>query len=47
MQDVGLAAVNDRVPGVVASLTAYDDVGIRRQDIDDLSFPFVTPLRAD
>ena len=47
MQDVGFAAVNDRVTSVIPSLTAHDDVGVRRQDIDDFSFPLVTPLRAD
>ena len=47
VQDVGFAAVNDGVTSVVTALTAHDDVGVRGQDIDDFSFPFITPLRAD
>ena len=37
----------DRVAGVVAALIAGDDVELRRQQIDDFSFAFVAPLRAE
>src|SRR5437588_13073447 len=47
VQNVGLAAMNDGVAGVVTSLTAHNDVGVCRQEIDDFSFPLITPLRAD
>ena len=55
MQDAGrdqpqheLRAVDiHRVPGVVAALIARDDVEARRQQVDDLAFAFVAPLRAE
>ena len=47
MQNVFLAAMNDGVPGVVAALTAHNDVGVGGKNIDDLPLPFVAPLRAD
>ena len=37
----------DGVAGVVSALIARDDVEARRQQIDDLSFAFVAPLRAE
>src|SRR6516225_6031654 len=33
--------------GIVAALESHDDVGLFRQPIDDLAFPFVAPLGAD
>jgi hypothetical protein len=33
------------VTGVVAALESDDDVGILREEIDDLAFAFVSPLR--
>ena len=39
--------MNDCVAGIVASLTADDNVGLRRKDIDDLSFAFIPPLGSD
>src|SRR5207302_869486 len=47
MQNVFLAAMNDGVASVVATLTAHDDVGVGGKHVDDLSLSFVTPLRAD
>jgi hypothetical protein len=44
----GFLAVNDEgVARVVAALEADDDVGIVGEEIDDLSFAFVSPLGAD
>ncbi len=37
----------DGVAGVVAALIPRDDVEARRQQIDDLAFAFVAPLRAE
>src|SRR4029078_5854840 len=42
-----LAAGDDRVPGVRAALVAADEVGVLRQQVDDLALAFVPPLRAD
>ena len=47
MQDVFGAAMNDRVSGIIAALAADDDVGLGREHVDDLPFPFIAPLRAD
>ena len=47
MENVFFAAMNDGVAGVVAALTADDDVGVSGQDIDDFAFAFIAPLRAD
>ena len=47
MQNVFRAAMDDGVAGVVPALAAHDDVGLRGQDIDDLAFAFIAPLRAD
>ena len=47
MQNVFFTAVNDGVPGVVAALTADDDVGVPGKDVDDFAFAFIAPLRAD
>ena len=55
MQDAGrnqaqdeLRAVDvDRVAGVVSALIARDDRKVRRQQIDDLAFAFIAPLRAE
>ena len=41
------AAVNDGVTGVVAALTADDDIGVPGKDVDDFAFAFIAPLRAD
>ena len=46
VQDEFLAVHVDRVPGVVSALIASDDRESRGHEIDDLAFPFVTPLRA-
>jgi hypothetical protein len=35
------------VSGVVTPLIAGDDRKVPRQEIDDLAFPFVTPLRTE
>jgi hypothetical protein len=43
-----LAAVRvDRVPGVVTTLIPRDNREVRGQQIDDLAFAFVSPLRAE
>ena len=37
----------DGMPGVVSPLIACDDGDIRRQQVDDLAFPLVPPLRTN
>src|SRR5215210_1021881 len=32
---------------IVATLESHDDVGLLRQPVNDLAFPFVAPLSAD
>ena len=44
---VGLVSDDDRVAGVRAALVAADEIGVLREEVDDLSLPFVAPLRAD
>ena len=47
MENVFFTAVNDGVPGVVATLTADDDIGVPGKDVDDFALAFIAPLRAD
>ena len=47
MQNVGRAAVNDGVAGVVTALAADNHIGLACQHIDDLALSFVAPLRAN
>src|SRR5262245_51228834 len=42
-----MAANNDCMTCVMTALIARDDVEMRRQEIDDLAFSFVSPLRTD
>src|SRR5262245_26569011 len=42
-----MAANNDCMTCVMTALITRDDVEMRRQEIDDLAFSFVSPLRAD
>ena len=44
---VGGVAHHQRVPGVVATLEAHDNIGPARQPVDDLAFAFIAPLGAD
>ena len=44
---VRLAVGDDGVAGVRAAVVAAHEVGVLRQQIDDLPLPFVAPLRAD
>jgi hypothetical protein len=39
--------MNDRVPGVIAALASDNNVSLGREHIDDLSLPFIAPLRPD
>jgi len=43
---VGLALGDDRVPGVRTALIAADDVGVLREQVDDLALALVAPLGA-
>ena len=43
----GLAVADDRVAGVVAALEADDHVRPLREQVGDLSLPFIAPLGAD
>jgi hypothetical protein len=55
MQDPGgnqsynrlLAADDERMAGVTATLEACDDVSFTCQEINNFSFPFISPLDAD
>jgi len=47
MQNVFFTAVDDGVSGVVATLTADDDIGVPGKDVDDLALAFIAPLCAD
>ena len=44
---VRLAVGDDRVAGVRAALVAADEVGVLREQVDDLALALVAPLRAD
>ena len=44
---VRLVADDDRVPGVRPAVVAADDVGVLREQVDDLALALVAPLRAD
>src|SRR4029079_8934733 len=44
---VRLAADDDRVPRGLPALVAAHDVGVLREQVDDLPLPFVAPLRPD
>ena len=43
---VGLAVHDDRVAGIRAAVVAADEIGVPREQVDDLALPLVTPLRA-
>ena len=43
----GLAVADDRVAGVRTALVPADEVGVLRQEIDDLPLAFVPPLGSD
>jgi hypothetical protein len=45
MQNVFDAPMNDGVPGVVSALAADDNVGFACEDVDDLAFSLIAPLR--
>ena len=47
VENVFRAAMDDGVAGVIPALAADDDVRLGGEDIDDLSFAFIAPLRAD
>lgn len=47
MQNVFFTAVDDGVSGVVATLTADDDIGVPGKDVDDFALAFIAPLRTD
>ena len=47
VQDVFCAAVNDGVARVVAALAADDDVRLGGENVDDLPFALIAPLRAN
>ena len=47
MQHGLLVADDERVAGIAAALVADDDVGVLREDVDDLALALVAPLDAD
>ena len=44
---VGLVVDDDGVAGVRPALVAADQIGLLREQVDDLALPLVAPLRAD
>src|SRR5438132_4531290 len=46
LQLVGFAVDHERVAGVRAAVVAADEVGVPGEQVDDLAFPLVAPLRA-
>jgi hypothetical protein len=47
VERVPLALDDDRVPGVIAALVPNDHIHVLGEEIGDLAFSFVSPLRAD
>src|SRR5437763_16418536 len=47
MENVGRAAVNDGVAGVVTALAADDDIGLARERVNDLAVSFVARFRSN
>ena len=47
VQDRRLAVHHEGVAGVVAALEARDEIGARREPVDDLALSLVAPLGAD
>ena len=47
MQNVFLPAMNNSMAGVVSALASHHDIGVGREDVDDLPLAFIAPLRAD
>jgi hypothetical protein len=47
VQNVLKAAMDDSVPGIVAALTADNNVGLASKHVDDLALALVAPLHAD
>lgn len=47
MQNVGLTTMNDGVAGIVPALAAHDNVGFRRQHVDDFPLPLISPLSSN
>ena len=43
----GLVTDDDRVTGVRPSLVTADEIGALREQVDDLAFTLVAPLRTD
>src|SRR4030095_14182358 len=46
VQDRLLTAHAQRVAGVVAAVVSHHEIGVGREQVDDLALPFVTPLGA-
>ena len=47
MQNVFLFADENGMPGIVAALSAHDDVRLLRQNVDYFAFAFIAPLGTD
>ncbi len=47
MKDGFLTVHHKSMTGVIATLEANDDVSVLGEEIDDLTFAFVSPLGAD
>jgi hypothetical protein len=39
--------MDDSVPGVVSTLAADNNVSLRGEHVDDLTFSFIAPLRSN
>jgi hypothetical protein len=47
VENVFNATMEDGVPGVIAALTANDDISLCGKNVDNLTLAFVAPLRSD
>ncbi len=47
VQDILLAVEDDGVSGIGTALIARHDVGLLREHVNDLAFPFIAPLGAN
>ena len=46
MENKFLSFQDDRMAGIVPPLESHDDIGELRQQVDDLSFALISPLRS-
>ena len=47
MQNIFSLPTNNRMSSIVSTLAAHNNIGITSEDIDNFSFSFIPPLRAN